>query len=173
MRLRVPRRAALTLAAVLPLGLASIFLSASAPAANAAAVAQIQNVFTGTCLSAWNWYNGSGNRVTLGTCSAKNYNSWIVEDYSGYVRVVLAYHDNMCLDGVLGTGGVTVKPCLVGDLHQRWIEEKPFSYSFIRTMMNNYLDYYLDGTIDYGVRCMPAPPGGAGTDSHQWWVGAN
>ena len=155
----------------LPLS-AALFAGSTAPA-NAAVASiplasiEIENVYTHTCLDGFEWFSGLGNAVTLDECvGGYKPEYWEIVPHNGYYDIVPTA-GGACLDGVEGTYGVTLKPCIAGDAHQQW--------SAIRVngiTINEYQDQAnglcLDGTVDYGVRVIPCSPVNL-DDLHQWW----
>jgi Ricin-type beta-trefoil lectin domain len=167
---RLPRRAAtLVLAGVLPLS-AALLAGSAAPASAAVAFlppspVQMENIYTKTCLDGGEWAFHLGNIVLLDPCvGGYQPENWEIAPHNGYFNIVPAA-GGACLDGVEGTNGVTLKPCVAGDLHQQWVETKA-NGSILNTFEDQANNECLDGTADYGVRVMPCS---FNNDTHQEW----
>ena len=149
MSLGVLRRlcASIAVPSVLILGAGPL---AAAPA-NAAAKALpasvlIKNVATGLCLD-----DTSPGRVRVieAKCGAPgHFQHWRVYVHSGYVKIHLSINLAFCLNGVVGTGGVTIKLCRSNDLNQNWFDKPSSVSSVFRILENSANDKCLDGKQD-------------------------
>jgi Ricin-type beta-trefoil lectin domain len=141
--------------------------TSTASTADSVPSVQLSNVYTGKCLDAIDSTpNGGFGMANLFSCtnSSDYYTQhWQIILHPGYVQIVLTQWPTYCLDGVEGTGGVTEKTCISGDLHQHWIETKVADG--ILTFEDSANDECLDGTTEYGVRVITCGE----ADDHQWW----
>jgi hypothetical protein len=171
---RLPRRATtLVLAGVLPLS-AALLAGSTAPA-NAAVASiplasiEIENVYTNTCLASGGLGVVFGAPVTLAPCVGLNFEYWEIVPHNGYYNIVPTA-GGACLDGVEGTYGVTLKPCIAGDTHQQW--SAIHVNGAVSAMVSVYQDQAngecLDGTLDYGLRVIACSPANE-PDTHQWF----
>jgi hypothetical protein len=172
---RLPRRATtLVLAGVLPLSAA--LLAGSTTPANAAVASiplasiEIENVYTNTCLDGFEWFSGLGDAVLLDSCvGGYKPEYWEIVPHNGYYNIVPTA-GGACLDGVEGTYGVTLKPCIAGDTHQQW--SAIHVNGAVSAMISAYQDQAnglcLDGTLDYGLRVIACSPANE-PDTHQWF----
>jgi hypothetical protein len=148
------------------------FAAAAPQAAEASTggTAVIHNLFNKYCLS-WFGYQGP---IVENSCEGGEFQTWKIATFPGYIEIQDAQSPSWCIDGRLGTSGVTLQECNSDGTHTHWVELSPTGGAVpqYKEFENLFNEYCLDGRLGIGdlkvTQCNSDKP-----VSHYWWYASN
>jgi hypothetical protein len=138
--------------------------------ASTGGTAVIHNLFNKYCLALFE-YSGPVDEVP---CYNVPDERWQIATFPGYVEIQLASSPSWCIDGRLGTSGVTLRECNSDGTHTHWVELSPTGGGApqYKEFENLFNEYCLDGRLGVGdlkvTQCNSDKP-----VSHYWWYASN